>query len=136
MSVEPVNLLAARAFLRRKAQQRQARLDPRFAAAWDDFRRIVHLLVRDFAPRRIYQWGSLLHREQFTEWSDVDVALEGLGSAERLFAAYAAASNLTRFPLDLVEMEHIEPEFAHLIRLKGVVVYDRDSSDPGPHFRG
>lgn len=37
--------------------------------------------------------------------------------------------------LDLVVMEHIEPEYAALIREKGVLVYDREQPDPGPHFR-
>lgn len=131
----PIDLQAARSFLRRRNERRQRLLDERFARAWDDVRRIVDLLVRDFRPRRIHQWGSLRHRAQFTEWSDLDLALEGLGSAERFFAAYGAAARLTTFPLDLVELEHIEPEFAELIRLKGMVIYDRDRPDPGPHFR-
>jgi hypothetical protein len=34
------------------------------------------------------------------------------------------AMALTRFRVDIVQLERIEPEFAELIRLKGKVVYE------------
>lgn len=131
----PVDIQQAREFLRRKEARRQARLEARFKQAWADFRAIVDLAVRAYRPARLYQWGSLLERGHFCEWSDLDLAVEGLGSAERFFAFCREAERLTRLPLDVVELERIEPEFAEIIRLKGVVVYERDSADPGPHFR-
>ena len=130
-----VDLEEARAFLRHKEERRQATIEPLFQQAWRDFRTIVTLAAERYRPARIYQWGSLLHRPHFCEWSDIDIAVEGLGSAERFFALYGDAERLTRLPLDLVEIERIEPEFADIIRMKGVVVYERDSPDPGPHFR-
>lgn len=52
--------------------------------------------------------------------------MEGLdGGAERFFAMYGDAEAMTRFAVDLVEMERIEPEFAEIIRMKGRVVYER-----------
>lgn len=131
----PVDLQEARAFLRRKEERRQAGIEARFQEAWRDFRAIVTRIAERYRPTRIYQWGSLLHRAHFCEWSDIDIAVEGLGSAERFFALYGDADRLTRLPLDLVEMERIEPEFADIIRMKGMVVYERDNPDPGPHFR-
>jgi predicted nucleotidyltransferase len=131
----PIDIEQARGFLRARWARQQAELDSRFAQAQADFRHIVCLLVEKHRPRRIYQWGSLLHRPHFAAWSDIDIAVEGIRSAEEFFALFGDATRLTRFPLDLVEMERIEPEFADLIRLKGVVIYDRDSADPGPHFR-
>ena len=130
-----VDIQEARAFLRARERRRQEVLDQRFAEAWRDVRRIVERLVAVWAPARIWQWGSLLRRREFCEFSDIDLAVEGIGSAARFFALCGDASGLTRFPLDLLEIEHIEPEFAELIRLKGAVVYDRDDPDPGPHFR-
>lgn len=131
----PVDLEEVRSFLRRKAERRQAGLEVRFQQAWRDFRAIVTLIAERYRPARIYQWGSLLHRAHFCEWSDIDVAIEGLGSAERFFALYGEAERLTQVSLDLVEMERIEPEFADIIRRKGIVVYDRALPNPGPHFR-
>jgi predicted nucleotidyltransferase len=130
-----VDLAQARAFLRQKEARRQAAIEVRFQEAWRDFRAIVTLIAERYRPTRVYQWGSLLHRPHFCEWSDIDIAVEGLGSAERFFALHRDADSLTRLPLDLVEMERIEPEFADIIRMKGIVVYDRNLPDPGPHFR-
>ncbi len=131
----PVDLDQARAFLRQKEARRQAEIEIRFQQAWRDFRAIVTHIAARYHPARIYQWGSLLQRPHFCEWSDIDIAVEGLGAAEEFFALYGDADLLTRLPLDLVEMERIEPEFADIIRMKGIVVYDRNLPDPGPHFR-
>ena len=86
---------------------------------------IVKMIIAQFAPRTIYQWGSVLDGETFTDISDIDIAVEGLGAAERYFALLAAAEPMTRFPLDLVELEHVEPEYAALIRKYGRCVYRR-----------
>ena len=93
------------------------------------------MIVDRHKPARIWQWGSLLHRADFCEWSDIDIALEGLRGPEALFQVYADAEQLTRFPFDIVELDRLAPEFADLIRAKGIVVYDRDQPDPGPRFR-
>ena len=120
MTVDPAQTVA---FLRRREADRQRGLDERFQTAWSEFHQIVEMIAGEFAPRRIWQWGSLLHRSRFSERSDIDIALEGLGSAERLFQVYARAEELTTFPLDIVELERIEPEYAHLIRTTGRLVH-------------
>ena len=120
MTVEPAQTVA---FLRRREADRQRELDERFRTAWEEFHRIVEMIAAEFAPRRIWQWGSLLHRDRFCERSDIDIALEGLGAAERLFRVYARAEEMSTFPLDIVELERIEPEYAHLIRTKGRLVH-------------
>jgi predicted nucleotidyltransferase len=132
----PVDIAECRRFLEQREAARQSALDRRFAQAWHDFRAITHMLIRQYRPRRIYQWGSLLNRQEFSEISDIDIAVEGIQSAERFFALFGDADQLSRCSLDLVELERMEPEFADLIRLKGALVYDRESENPGPHFRG
>lgn len=61
----------------------------------------------------------------FHEWSDIDFALEGLDNAEGLFRLLEECENVTRFPVHLVEMERIEPEYAESIRTTGRLVYER-----------
>jgi len=120
MTVDPTHTIA---FLRHREAARQRGLDKGFETAWAEFHRIVEMIAGEFAPRRIWQWGSLLHRPRFSERSDIDIALEGLGSAERLFQVYARAEALSTFPLDIVELERIEPEYAHLIRTTGRLIH-------------
>ncbi len=83
------------------------------------------MLVADFDPRRIYQWGSLLTPERFREWSDVDLALAGLTNPLAGLRALDVAGGLTRFPLDLVELERIHPPHAETIRQTGKLIYEK-----------
>jgi len=110
-------------FLSRRERVRQERLDARFRAAWKDFDRIVSYIVAEHHPKGIWQWGSLLDRRKFSDISDLDIAIEGLGSASELFQIVARAEELTDFPLDIVELEKIAPEFRELVKRKGRLVY-------------
>jgi predicted nucleotidyltransferase len=112
-------------FFRQRAVARQARLDTRFEHAWQDCRSIIQLILQKYHPVRVYQWGSLLDRQKFSEISDIDLAVEGLASPEQFFALYRDAEALTDFPLDLVEWEHIDPLHQASIRRKGRLVYER-----------
>lgn len=118
--VDPADTVA---FLRRCEAARERELDALFGTAWADFDRIVAMIAGEFAPRRIWQWGSLLHRWRFSKRSDIDIGVEGLGPAERLFQLHARAEELTRLPLHIVELERIQPEYAHLIRTAGRLVH-------------
>jgi predicted nucleotidyltransferase len=114
---------AIRAFLAEKEARRKRILDERFSRARADADRIVHMIAERFAPRRIYQWGSLLDRRRFQEISDIDIAVEGLTSVEKIFSIYAAAEKMTDLPIDIVEIEKIHPLHAQAIREQGTVVY-------------
>lgn len=114
-----------RDFLLRKAHAVKRRNEALWRQAVKDADAIVAMLIEKFDPEAIYQWGSVLNRTHFSEISDIDIAVEGLHSAERYFAMLGEAEALTHFPLDLVEMEHIEPEYADLIRKHGKCVYQR-----------
>lgn len=84
------------------------------------------MIIGKYRPRRIVQWGSLLHSEHFDEHSDIDIATEGILDAETWFALLGDAMELTRFPLDIVQLEKIEPEFAAQILRKGNVVHESE----------
>ena len=115
----------ARQFLEKKERDREQSLDERFNQASNDFQNIIKFIIEKYNPNRIYQWGSLLDRENFTEISDIDIALEGITSAEQIFEIYGAIMNMTDFSIDLIQIEKIEPEFAELIKAKGKIVYER-----------
>jgi predicted nucleotidyltransferase len=90
-----------------------------------DADRIIAHLVAAYHPRRVYQWGSVLHPERFTALSDIDIAVEGIGSAERWFALYGEVMRMTSFPLDLLELEHVEPAYRAHIMQHGRIVHER-----------
>ncbi len=108
---------------KRNEIKKQARLK-RFNAATNDFNVIVRMIINKYSPEKIVHWGSLLHPEQFDENSDIDIAIKGIPEAKRYFALLGDAMELTRFPLDIVQLEKIEPEFSDLILSKGKVIYE------------
>ncbi len=117
---------ARRTFAQRSIHRSQQRQD-RARQAQADFIRIKDMLVRDYHPKRIYQWGSLLCPEQFQEISDIDIAVEGWTDPMTGLHALDDACQLTRFPVDLVELERIHPAHAETIRKQGRLVYEHDA---------
>ncbi len=83
------------------------------------------MAVEEYRPTRIYQWGSLLHPRTFAEWSDIDIAVEGIASSEEFLALYGEACELTGFELDLVQLEKAYPAYAASIRERGRLIYER-----------
>jgi len=122
---QPFDIAAARRNLMKATQLRAERIAALYRKASDDAGRIIRLIAEKYRPGRMYQWGSLLNPSSFAEYSDIDIAVEGIESAEDFFALYGDAMKLTDFPLDIVQMEKIEPEFAQIIRTRGRVVYER-----------
>jgi hypothetical protein len=114
-----------RNFVRNRQQERKLALAALLLTARRDCEAIVAMIARDHAPSRIYQWGSLVHDSHFSQLSDIDLALEGITDPERLSAIIASAEKLTRFPLDLLAIEHLHPAYAEHIRKRGRVVYER-----------
>ncbi len=84
------------------------------------------MIVNKYNPKKIYQWGSLLSKDKFSEISDIDIAVEGLPDAQTYFDLLADAEKLTSFPLDIVEMESIHELHKRMIIQKGVLIYERN----------
>lgn len=108
----------------RAARDRRARRELH-AEAQRDAQAIVEMIIRRFEPRRLVQWGSVLQGDQFREYSDIDIAIEGITDPETFFEILDAAESMTRFPVDILQLEHVEPAYRDLIMEKGRVVYER-----------
>jgi len=125
MAGSSVDIEKVREFLRRKETQRRDRLDSRYVQACEDFEKMVSLIIEKYNPKRIYQWGSLLNPEQFSEISDIDIAVEGIESYEEFSRMYGDIEPMSSLPVDLVELEKIHPLHAESIRERGKLVYER-----------
>ncbi|MCP4751776.1 MAG: nucleotidyltransferase domain-containing protein [Proteobacteria bacterium] len=126
-SAPDFDVAASLRFLQEKRKKRTLENRDRLTRAREDFDKIVAMLIELYHPERIFQWGSLLNEKNFSGISDIDVAIEGDYTAEEFFRMYGQAMDLTRFPLDLVEMNRIDPLHAESIRKKGRKVYERRS---------
>jgi predicted nucleotidyltransferase len=115
---------ASRAWLAARDQRRAEGRRRLWAQAKQDADAIVAMIIELHSPVRIYQWGSVLEPAHFAEYSDIDIAVEGLRGPEEYFALIGQAEKRTRFPIDIVEIEHIEPEYAEIIRTYGVLRHE------------
>lgn len=62
-----------------------------WARAASDSRAIIDMIAREYRPSRVYQWGSLLRPERFRDYSDIDIAVEGVADAGTFFRMLGAA---------------------------------------------
>ena len=111
-----------RARFERQAEEREALLAQRLRQARADFERIVDHVWATYRPTRIWQWGSLIDGDHFSERSDIDIALEGISSPAEYFAIIADAEARTRLPVHVVELDRLHPAFADSIRVRGRIV--------------
>ena len=120
---------AARWVVRRRDKRREI-LRHRLQRAQRDAGRIISAIAEEYRPRRIYQWGSLVHTERFSEISDIDIAIEGMVCDEQALASiWSQAELMTDLPVDLVVMERLEPGRANLIRRFGTVAWQYGDAD-------
>ena len=122
---EQTHTARARRRLDERERARAEGLEEMRHRALQEAEAIVAMIAAEYGPERIYQWGSVLRPGGFKEYSDVDIAVEGVGDARAFFSMLAVAEKMTRFPLDLVQIERIEPEYAEDIRQHGRVVYEK-----------
>jgi predicted nucleotidyltransferase len=126
--MDTVDIVACRERLDRKRASDRAACAERWERANADARRLIDFIASRYKPERILQWGSVLHPEKFGLRSDIDLAIEGEFDPETWYRLLGEVMNMTSFPLDIVDLKRIEPEFSAIIRLKGRVVYERCST--------
>ena len=129
-----VNIKKAKENLKKRHILREKQLDKLYAKAVSDFNAIVEMIINKYAPTKLVQWGSLLNRSYFKDFSDIDIAVEGITSTEKFFALVKDAETLTDLPLDIVQLEKIDPVHKKSIIKKGKVIYDHGKQSKRAHF--
>lgn len=116
---------SARVSIEARHREREEHNRDLHAQACRDAAKIIRYIASNYRPTRLFQWGSLLDVSHFREYSDIDIALEGILMPADFFQILKDAQRLTTFPVDIVQLETIEPEFASSIREYGKLVYER-----------
>jgi len=96
----------------------------RAAAARATLPVLVRHLVEAYGVRRVWVFGSLVEGG-FHEYSDIDVAAEGLPPGAALFRAAAELDDLARpFRVDLVPIEEARPAVRERILTRGELIHE------------
>lgn len=109
-----------RATAKQRQSEREARLDARFAAAWDAARAAVALLKERYAVDTVWVFGSLLERPKFYERSDIDLAVQQIEGRDYYRAVSALLDLTPEFSFDLVELDFAPPALHDAIAQEGV----------------
>lgn len=109
---------------RARWQADRKRRSERHSRAWELARRAGALLKSEYSAQRVVAFGSLIHADRFTVWSDVDLAAWGLTS-ENWLKATSAVKQLGSnegIELNLVDIECSSPELLKAIQRDGVAL--------------
>ena len=117
--------IEAREFLLEKIRLEDVANEKRWEKANVQADSMIKLITEGYNPKRIWQWGSVLDETQFRDYSDIDIAVEGDFSAEKWFELLGKILDVEDIPVDIVDIDKIDPVFADLIKSKGKVVYEQ-----------
>ena len=117
-----VDLGSYRAGWRARYAAEQAALAVRHKRAWRVARLAARLLKEQFGATRVALFGSTLHQDRFTPWSDVDIAVWGLAPADT-FKAVAAVTWLDEeIAVDMVDVTTCRPAVRAVIEHESVAL--------------
>jgi len=125
MNKNEINIKDACNFQNQKYKRKFKEFDLLHSKAVEDFEKIVQMIIEKYNPKQIYQWGSLLSKNKFTDFSDIDIAISGLQDAETFFQLIADAEDISSFPLDIIDLEKIHILHKKMILDKGKLIYER-----------
>ncbi len=117
---------AAREMLLERQARREREREELLHAAREDFAKTVDLIVAEYHPQEIWQWGSLLYPRTFGRESDIDIGVFGLSVRDHMELLRITESTAC-LPLHIARMEEMDPRYVEHIRKYGKRVYPDDS---------
>jgi predicted nucleotidyltransferase len=101
-------------------RQEQAEREQRREQARQLAYKAAELLRKEFNVTRVLLFGSLIHPDRFTRWSDVDLAAWGLTSSNWLRAMATVRDLSDEIDLNLVDVSCCLPTLLEVIEREGV----------------
>jgi predicted nucleotidyltransferase len=105
---------------RRRDQDERRALAAREQRAWALARRVAVELRRQFHVSRVVVFGSLVHPDCFTAWSDVDVAAWDLRPDETFRAIGVAMDLDPEITVNLVDVATCSASLLRVVEQEGV----------------
>lgn len=83
---------------------------------------VIKHVTAEYEPEKIYQAGSLVDSDRFTEISDIDIAISGL-QPEEIEEISDWAEEKSSFPVDILDLDRAEQIHVESITKRGRRVY-------------
>ena len=97
-----------------------AQMKERQQKGWAVARRRAQILKEQFRASRVVLFGSLLHHEEMSWKSDIDLAVWGLSESDYFRAVSRMLDVDPQFDIDLVEAQNAKPHIFKAIEAEGV----------------
>lgn len=120
LEISAVDLERYRMSAQTRRRNEQSQREMRRQRAWQLARRAAELLKTQFGASQVAAFGSLTHPDRFTQWSDVDLAVWGLTSANWLKASAAVRTLADDIELNVVDVATCSPDLLAVIERDGV----------------
>lgn len=82
----------------------------------------IERIASEYRPKEIYQTGSLLDPNRFSEISDIDIAVSGL-TPEEIEEISDWTADESAFPVDIIDLDRAEQVYRKEIYEKGRRVF-------------
>ena len=107
---------------RLREEQRKAGSRKRRDRAWSVARDAAELLKRQYGASRVIVYGSVVHGYWFGPHSDIDLAVEGIRSADFWRAWCALDQIASGFEVNLIVVESATESLRQVIEQEGVAL--------------
>ena len=97
-------------------------LTRRYQEAWQEAEKAAVLLKKNYGAEKVLAFGSLINRFRFNRWSDIDLAAVGIPDKDFYAAVGALTGIITKFKIDLVDLEDCKRSLKDVIENEGVEI--------------
>ena len=97
-------------------------LNQHYQEAWQEAKRAAALLKKNYKAEKVLVFGSLTNRFRFNRWSDIDLAAVGIPDKDFYAAVGALIGIITKFKIDLVDLEDCKRILKNTIEDEGVEI--------------
>lgn len=120
--VDKNNLESYRQGLAERSLVQEAELEARFQQAWALAKMAAGQLRSQYRVDDVVLFGSLLHRELFHKYSDVDLAVKGLPARDYYRAVASLLTLSDAISIDLVLFEEAPQSLQKCIDREGIIL--------------
>ncbi|MGB9841082.1 nucleotidyltransferase family protein [Thermovenabulum sp.] len=108
--------------LKKIIDEEKRELENRYNGFWEIAIKIASLLKEKYGAKRVWVFGSLTKKEMFNQWSDIDMAVEGIPHEIFYKAVGEATSISSDCKVDIVDFSDCSPALKENILKEGILI--------------
>lgn len=111
-----------REYLKKMLEMEKQKLNKCYEKAWEVAKQIAYLLRQKYGANKVWVFGSLTNKEMFNQWSDIDIAVEGISNEYYYKAVAEVISFSLEYKIDMVDIFECSPLMQENIKREGILI--------------